>query len=207
MDVTRRALPILLTQSFSPKEETKTCLHSLQHPREASPVNQSPLLSSSLIKRKQWRGSGGSPQEPNPKTLYSTSKPSDAPFVGHVQERRMQDLTFSRVLRIHVKLKRCSPKEKYHRCFISTAQPKISFPTGWPEYCEVLHPGKIRHDRACFHSNKQDIESISGIPNTNQTDEDNAILQTSKEKESTQRPEHTNKARGKKEYYIITLIT
>lgn len=59
-----------------------------------------------------------------------------------------------------------------------------------------------------FRFHKQDIESISGTPNIKQTDEDNAFLQTSKGRETTQRPEYTNKSRRrkKKQHYIIKLI-
>jgi len=141
------------------------------------------------------------PKDQTPK-LCSTLNPTTAPFAGDVQTRRMQDLTFSRVLRVHLKLKSCSSEEKYHNHFISTAQPTISFMTGWPKYCEVLHPGKTRRNSVRLQANKQDIESISGTPNANQTDEDNAFLQTSKERETTQRPEYTNKARKKKNYII-----
>lgn len=134
------------------------------------------------------------PQGPNPKTPYSTSEPRTAPFAGDVQARRMQDLTFSGVLRVHLKLNPAHLRKSTTATHFHSTTNNFLL-NRWPKYCEVLHPGRICLDRARFQSNKQDIESISGTPNTNQTDEDNAFLQTSKERETTQRPEYT---RGKK---------
>lgn len=145
------------------------------------------------------RGSGGRPQGPNPKTLQHIWAGGSALCRWCLsKEDAGSHLQWGLESSLEAKTQLTWGKIPSLPRFHSTANNFL--PDRVAQYCKVLHPGKICHDRACFHSNKQDIESISGIPNTNQTDEDNTFLQTSKERETTQRPEYTNKVRGKKEY-------